>query len=67
MPLEFNDWVILLTLMSIVLLLTTELQNPSHGYSSLIIEKDRLKKVTYVIILIYLPFIIVKIFEIIST
>jgi len=67
LPLSFNDFLYLLTVICAVLLVTYGLLNPSYGENSLIIERTRLKRVSFIVTLIYIVFILIKIQEIISS
>lgn len=63
--LEFNDIIIWITSTSLILLATTEIINTYFGQTGFVIEKDRLKKVTYLMMILFLLTIMIKIYEII--
>ena len=66
-PLEFNDVIIWLILTCITLLVTSELLDPSLGQTNVIVERGRIKKVTYIIIILLIPLVLIKAYEIIIT
>jgi len=62
----FNDTILWMTLINITLLITSEIIQPYAG-NQLIIMKKRLKRIQYIMILLYLLLIVIKINEIIIT
>ena len=65
-PLTFNDLLIWITLTSIILTTTIALINPYHGQISLKINKKRIKRIMYLVGVIYFILISIKIYEIIN-
>ena len=66
-PIGFYDISLLLTVTSIILLITYELNNNYYGQLNLVIEKGRIRKIILLLVILYLLTVVINIYQIIIT
>jgi len=64
-PLSFWDISLLLAVMAIILLATSEIISPYYGKTSLIIEKKRLRQAALILGLLFIVTIIIRMYGVI--
>lgn len=65
--LVFDDFYILIAVISLILVITIEFLNPRYGFTNLIIEKNYIRKTTFIFIILFIIFTVIKILGIILT
>ena len=65
--LVFDDFYILIAVISLILVITIEFLNPRYGFNHLIIEKNYIRKSTYLFIILFIIFTVIRILGIILT
>ncbi|EMR73656.1 hypothetical protein MCGE09_00571 [Thaumarchaeota archaeon SCGC AB-539-E09] len=66
-PLGFHELSLWLAVTSIILLTTSELLSPDYGRTELQIEKGRLRRVAFVLSILFLSTVAIRIYQIIIT
>jgi hypothetical protein len=66
-PISINDLIIFMALVSVILLITSELLNPRYGYSNFVIKKKEIGKIAIVTSVLFLLIMLIKIYEIIRS
>ena len=65
-PLDYLDASILIATLSIVLLITVEVINPSNSSINFILEKKRLKKVAMIMFYVFIMVVTIRLFQFIT-
>lgn len=63
----FDDFYILIAVISLILVITIEFLNPRYGFTNLIIEKNYIRRSTYIFIILFIIFTVIRILGIILT
>ena len=63
----FDDFYILIAVISLILVITTEFLNPRYAFTTLIIEKNYIKKTTIIFIILFILLTVIRILGIILT
>ena len=66
-PIGFHDINILLAILAIILLATSELINPYYGQTGLVIDKGRLRRVSLILGLLFLSTVALRVYQIFIT
>ena len=67
LPLTFYDISLLLAVIAITLLITSELFSPNYGQTELIIDKGRLRTIALILGILFLFTVPIRIYQIIIT
>ena len=65
-PLTSADMLLWLGITAILLLITSELVSPYYGQIGLLIDKKRLRRFALIFLILFLLYVLVQIYEIIS-
>jgi uncharacterized protein involved in response to NO len=65
-PLAFDDILLLIAIGAIITLITLELSSPTYGHTNLTLRRQRLKKVSYVLILLFIVTLPIKIIQVLA-
>ena len=65
-PLAFDDILLLIAIGAIFTLITLELSSPTNGHTNLTLRRQRLKKVSYALILLFIVMLPIKIIQVLA-
>lgn len=65
-PLAFDDILLLIAIGAIITLITLALSSPTNGHTNLTLRRQRLKKVSYVLILLFIVTLPIKIIQVLA-
>jgi hypothetical protein len=66
LPLAFDDIFLLIANGVIITLMTLELSSSTNGHTNLTLKRQRLKKVSYVLILLFIVTLPIKIIQVLA-
>ena len=64
-PLNFGDISLLLAVLAVILVVTSEIISPYYGRLTMLISREKLRKVSLVFFVLFLATLIIRVFEVV--